>query len=68
MLPRLGTRFPLEVEFIAQTRESYQSEAHRASGLPPAPAVVIDDEIVLKGPEISEEKLEEAIRRRLRGA
>jgi hypothetical protein len=67
MLPRLGARFPLEVQYLTQTREYYQSEAHRASGLPPAPAVIVNDATVIQGPEISEEQIEEAIRRHLSG-
>ncbi len=67
MLPRLGVRLPLEVEYVSQTREYYQSEAHRDSGLPPAPAVIIDEQIVIIGAEISEEELDEAISRRLAG-
>ena len=65
MLPGLGARFPLEVEYISRTREYYQSEGHRASGLPPAPAVIVDDDVAITGAEISEEKLEAAIRRRV---
>jgi hypothetical protein len=55
------------VEYISQVREYYQSEAHRASGLPPAPAVIVAGETVIQGSAISEEKVEEAILRRLAG-
>lgn len=63
MLPRLGAKFPLEVEYFSQTREYYQSEAHRASNLPSAPVVIVADRFAIQGPAISEEKVEEAIRR-----
>jgi len=61
----LGQKYDLDLETIAKSREEYQSEAYRALGLPPAPAVMVEDEIAGQGPEISEEKLEAAIRKRL---
>ena len=65
MLPRLGARYELEVEEISRSREQYQSEQYKASGLPPAPAVMIEDEIAGQGSSISEEGLEAVIRRHL---
>lgn len=64
-MPRLGKKYDLDVETRAKSRETYQGEAYRSLGLPPAPAVMVEDEIVGQGPEISEERLEAAIRRRL---
>jgi len=52
----------MEVEEISKSREEYQSESYRASGLPPAPAVMVEDEIAGQGPGISEEGLEAVIR------
>ena len=60
-MPRLGQKYAIDVEVIAKSREAYV-----ASGLPAAPAVMVDDEVAGQGPEISEEKLEEIIRRHLR--
>ena len=65
-MPRLGQIYAIDVEVIAKSREAYQAEAYVASGLPAAPAVMVDDEVAGQGPEISEEKLEEVIRRHLR--
>jgi hypothetical protein len=64
-MPRLGKKYALEVEEISKSREEYQSESYRASGLPPAPAVMVEDEVAAQGPEISAEKLEAVIRRHL---
>jgi hypothetical protein len=64
-MPRLGGRYELEVETVSKSREEYQSDLYQASGLPPAPAVMVEGEMAGQGPEISEEKLEAAIRRRL---
>lgn len=64
-MPRLGQKYELDVETLAKSREEYQSEAYRTLGLPPAPAVMVEDEVAGQGPEISEETLEAAIRCRL---
>lgn len=53
------------MEEISKSREEYQSEAYRASGLPPAPAVMVGDELAGQGPGISEDELERVIRRHL---
>jgi len=61
----LGKKYEIGVEAVSKSREEYQSEAYKAAGLPAAPAVMVDDEVVGQGPEISAEKLEIAIRRHL---
>jgi len=55
----------MELEEISRSREEYQSEAYKAAGLPPAPAVMVEEEIAGQGPGISEEGLEAIIRRHL---
>ncbi len=55
----------MEVEEISKSREEYQSEAYRACGLHPAPAVLVEDELAGQGPGISEESLDAVIRRHL---
>ena len=64
-MPRLGQKYNLDVEVISKSRDEYQAEEYRASGLPAAPAVMVDDEIAGQGAGISEEKLEEVIRSHL---
>ena len=61
----LGEKYEMEVEEISKSREEYQSEAFKASGLPAAPAVIVEEELAAQGPEITAEKLEEVIRRHL---
>jgi len=65
IMPRLGQKYDLDVETMAKSREEYQSEAYRSLGLPPAPAVMVEDEMAGHGPEISEERVEAVIRRQL---
>jgi hypothetical protein len=50
---------------IFMSREQYQSDQYKALGLPPAPAVMVEDEIAGQGPGITEEGLEAVIRRHL---
>lgn len=61
----MGEKYELELEEISKSREAYQSGAYKASGLPPAPAVLVEHEVAGQGPEISEGKIEAAIRRHL---
>ncbi|MBU4231790.1 MAG: hypothetical protein L6277_02685 [Desulfobacterales bacterium] len=64
-MPRLGQKYALDVETVAKSREAYQSEAYVATGLPAAPAVMVENEIAAQGPSISDEGLEAVIRRHL---
>ncbi len=61
-MPRLGEKYNLEVVSITRSREEYQSEAHRATGLPAAPAVMVEDELAAQGPSLSDEGVEMVIR------
>ncbi len=65
MAPRLGEKYDIEVEVISKPRAEYQTEEYLKSGLPPAAAAMVADEVVARGSEISEDKVEAAIRRHL---
>lgn len=65
MLPRLGKKYEIEVDLISKAQAEYQSDEYLKLGLPRAPAVMVDAEVVHQGPNISEEKVEAAIRRHL---
>jgi len=64
-MPRLGQKYALDVETVAKSREDYQAEAYVASGLPAAPAVMVENELAAQGPSISDEGVEMVIRRHL---
>jgi hypothetical protein len=64
-MPRLGQKYALDVETIVKSREDYQAEAYAASGLPAAPAVMVEQEIAAQGPSLSDEGVEAVIRRYL---
>ena len=50
---------------FSKPRAEYQTAACLKLGLPPAPAAMVAEEVVSQGPNISEEKIEAAIRRHL---
>jgi hypothetical protein len=64
-MPRLGQKYAIEIETIAKSREAYQAEAYVASGLPAAPAVLVENEIAAQGPSILDGGVEAVIRRHL---
>jgi hypothetical protein len=65
MMPRLGSTYPIEIEVTSKPIADYQTDQYFELDLPVAPAVMVGDEIVVEGSEISEEKLEAAICRHL---
>ncbi len=64
-MPRLGEKYEIETEVISKPRVDYFTDEYEALGLPPAPAAMVGDEVVVQGPNISEAKVEAAIRRHL---
>lgn len=65
MLSRLDNRQGIETEVISKPRAAYTSGEYPASGLPKAPAIMIGDEVVVAGRDLSDQELEAAISRHL---
>jgi hypothetical protein len=65
MMPRLGAKYPIEIEVTSKPIADYQTDAYFELDLPVAPAVMVGDEIVAEGSGIPEDKLEAAICRHL---
>jgi hypothetical protein len=65
MMPRLGQKYDIEVEVTSKPIAEYNTDDYFALDLPVAPAVMVEDEIVVEGSDVSEEKLENAIRAKL---
>ncbi len=65
MLPRLGEKYEIEVEIVSKSRARYQTAEYLKLGLPLAPAVMVAEEVVKQGSNISEGKIEATIRRHL---
>jgi hypothetical protein len=65
MLPRLGQKYDLEVEILSKHIAEYNTDEYFELELPVAPAIMVEDEIIVEGSDVSEEKLENAIRAKL---
>ncbi len=65
MVPRLGSKYGVEVETISKPFKEYRTEEYAKSGLPAAPAVMIGEEQVVQGCDADEGELEAAICRHL---
>jgi len=65
MMPRLGTKYEIEIETISKPKQEYQTDDYFELDLPAAPAVMVGDEIVVEGSDVPEDKLEAAICRHL---
>lgn len=65
MMPRLGGKYQVEIESISKPRAEFQTDEYFELDLPVAPAVMVGDEIVVEGSDVTEQKMEEAICREL---
>ena len=65
MIPRLGEKYKIEIETISKPFSEYRGEEYAKLGLPPAPAIMVGDELIVQGCDLDEGKLEAAICRHL---
>jgi hypothetical protein len=65
MMPRLGAKYPIEIEVTSKPIADYQTDEYFELDLPVAPAVMIGDEIVVEGSGIPEDKVAAVICRHL---
>lgn len=65
MIPRLGRKYAIDVEVISKPRKEFSTGNYAKTGLPQAPAIMIDDDIIVKGCDIPDRDLEALIERRL---
>lgn len=65
MMPRLGAKYPVEIEITSKPKAEYQTDEYFELDLPVAPAVMVGDEIVVEGADVSEHTVEVHICRRL---
>jgi hypothetical protein len=61
ILPRMEEKYTLEIETVSKPRDAYRTAEYQATGLPIAPALLLNDELLVQGAPISEEELELAI-------
>ncbi len=65
MVPRLGQKYPIEIEVTSKPIADYQTDEYFELDLPAAPAIMVGDEIVVEGADVAENKLEAVICRHL---
>lgn len=66
MMPRLGEKYKgIEIEATSKPIAEYQCDEYFELELPVAPAVMVGDEIVVEGSNVSQEKVEAVICRSL---
>ena len=61
MMPRLGEKYTVEIEVISKPVAEYQCDEYFDLDLPVAPAIMVDEQIVVEGSDISQDKVESAI-------
>jgi hypothetical protein len=61
MMPRLGEKYEIDIETIAKPKAEYMTDEYFELDLPVAPAVMVGDEIVVEGTDVSQENLEMVI-------
>jgi len=65
MMPRLGAKYDVEIETVSKPKAEYQTDAYFALDLPVAPAIMVEDEIVVEGGNVSQAEVEACICRHL---
>lgn len=53
MIPGLGKKYEVEIETIAKPKDEFMTDEYFELDLPVAPAVMVNDEIVVEGTEVS---------------
>lgn len=61
----MSAKHSVNVEIVTHTRDYYRSDEWSETDLPCAPAIMIDDDVIVEGENISEEDLESEIAQRL---
>lgn len=61
MMPRLGEKYDVKIETTSKPQAEYLTDEYFALDLPVAPAVMVGDDIVVEGSDISDHDLEVCI-------
>ena len=61
-MPRLGAKYDIEIVTIEKPIDEYMTDEYFELDLPVAPAIMVGNEIIVEGADISKKKLEVAIR------
>lgn len=64
-MPRLGSKYAVEIEVVSKPKAEYQTDEYFELDLPAAPAVMVGEEVAVEGSDLSEARLEACICRHL---
>lgn len=65
MMPRLGGKYAVDIEVTSKPKPDYQTDEYFELDLPVAPAVMVGEEIVIEGEDVSDHEVEASICRHL---
>jgi hypothetical protein len=65
MASRLGAEYPIEIESTSKPPAEYRTEEWEETELPCAPAIMVGEEVVAEGSDVSDDKVVAEIRRQL---
>ncbi|MDJ0831471.1 MAG: hypothetical protein QNI92_16580 [Desulfobacterales bacterium] len=65
MIPVLGQRYEVEIETMSKPKADYITDEYFELDLPVAPAVMVGDEVVVEGSDVSQFNVEEEVCRQL---
>ena len=65
MMPRLGAKYPVEIDITSKPKAEYTTDEYFELDLPVAPAVMVGDEIIVEGEDVPEYEVEVHICRQL---
>jgi hypothetical protein len=61
MIPGLGAKYGIEIETMSKPKADYLTDTYFEQDLPVVPAIMVGEEIVVEGTDISQKRLESAI-------
>ena len=64
-MPSLGQKYQIDIEVTSKPKADYLTDEYFELDLPVAPAVMVGDEIVVEGEDVSDYKVETVICRQL---
>ena len=64
-MPGLGKTYNIEIGIMSKPKAEYSTDEYFELDLPVAPAVMVGEEIVTEGEDVSDEKIEKEICRQL---
>ena len=61
----MGAEYPIDIDVTSKPRAEYQTDDWAETELPCAPAIMIGEEVLVEGSDVTEEKVVAEIRRQL---